>query len=214
MFMQSRESRATGNKIAPWRFILFLIVFAGSAIAGSMATMRWQEATMIAFDLAAIVFLGSLWPVMNDGSRDSIRRHASQNDANRGLLLALAAVIVAVLLVTIATELSAPGKPLASLIVATLMLAWLFANIIYTLHYAHLYHGTGKAKSGLTFPGKTEPEYWDFAYFAFTVGMTFQTSDVEITVQDMRRVALAQSIAAFVFNIGVLAFTINILGGG
>ena len=212
--MQSKESRSIGNKIAPWRFILFLIVFAGLAIAGSMATWRWQEATMVAFDLAAIVFLGSLWPVMNDGSRESIRRHASQNDANRPLLLVFAAIIVAVLLVTIATELSAPRKPQASLIVATLMLAWLFGNIIYTLHYAHLYHGTGKAKSGLTFPGKTEPDYWDFAYFAFTVGMTFQTSDVEITVQDMRRVALAQSIAAFVFNIGVLAFTINILGGG
>ena len=126
---------------------------------------------------------------MKDGSRASIRRHSSQNDANRPLLLALAAIIVTVLLVTIATELSAPGKPQASLIVITLMLAWLFANMIYTLHYAHLYHGNDKGKSGLVFPGTSEPDYWDFAYFAFTLGMTFQTSDVEITLPEMRRAA-------------------------
>ena len=212
--MQTKKRRSIGNMIAPLRFILFLTLFAGLTIAGSLATWRWQEATMVAFDLATVVFLGSLWPLMKDGSRASIRRHSSQNDANRPLLLALAAIIVTVLLVTIATELSAPGKPQASLIVITLMLAWLFANMIYTLHYAHLYHGNDKGKSGLVFPGTSEPDYWDFAYFAFTLGMTFQTSDVEITLPEMRRVALAQCIAAFVFNIGVLAFTINILGGG
>ena len=63
-------------------------------------------------------------------------------------------------------------------------------------------------------PGTDEPDYWDFVYFAFTLGMTFQTSDVSITDRRIRRVVLGHSLAAFVFNLGVLAFTINVLGGG
>ena len=212
--MKIKPGNAIGNRIAPWRFIVFLAVFVGCAVAGSVMIDRWPETVMEAFDLAAFVFLASLWPVMSDGSGDSIRRHASENDANRTLLLGIAAIIVGVLLVTIATELSEPGKPQATLIVTTLMLAWLFANTLYTLHYAHLYHGGGAAKNGLTFPGKIEPNYWDFAYFAFTLGMTFQTSDVEINGPEMRRVALAHCVFAFIFNIGVLTFTLNILGSG
>jgi uncharacterized membrane protein len=90
--------------------------------------------------------------------------------------------------------------------------------MIYALHYAHLYYSDastdGKDAKGLDFPSCDEPDYWDFAYFAFTLGMTFQTSDVEISSRRVRKVALGQCMAAFVFNIGVLAFTINVLGSG
>ena len=65
---------------------------------------------------------------------------------------------------------------------------------------------------GIDFPSCDEPDYWDFAYFAFTLGMTFQTSDVQIPSRRVRKAALGQCMAAFVFNIGVLAFTINVLG--
>ena len=101
------------------------------------------------------------------------------------------------------------------LIVATLALAWLFSNTVYALHYAHLFYlvdGSGKDGGGIDIPACTEPDYWDFLYFSFTLGMTFQTSDVEISSRTVRRVVLGQCLAAFVFNIGVLAFTINVLG--
>jgi uncharacterized membrane protein len=62
------------------------------------------------------------------------------------------------------------------------------------------------------FPGPGEPDYWDFVYFAFTLGMTFQTSDVAITDRAIRRVVTAHCLAAFIVNLGVLAFTINVLG--
>ena len=65
----------------------------------------------------------------------------------------------------------------------------------------------------IRFPLSSEPEYWDFIYFAFTLGMTFQTSDTEITTVGIRRTAILHSLAAFVFNLGVLGFTINLLGG-
>jgi uncharacterized membrane protein len=65
---------------------------------------------------------------------------------------------------------------------------------------------------GLDFPGTPEPDYWDFVYFAFTCGMAFATSDVQVTSKHMRRLVTVHSLAAFAFNIGVLAFTINVLG--
>ena len=102
-----------------------------------------------------------------------------------------------------------------ALIVATLLLAWLFANMVFTLHYAHLYYlqARGKDRGGLEVPGAKEPGYWDFLYFSFTLGMTFQTSDVTISGAHMRRVVLGHCMAAFVFNMGILAFTVNAIGG-
>ena len=78
------------------------------------------------------------------------------------------------------------------LIVATLALAWLFANMVFTLHYAHLYYlqKGGRDRGGIQVPGVKEPDYWDFLYFAFTLGMTFQTSDVTISDAHVRRVVL------------------------
>jgi uncharacterized membrane protein len=103
-------------------------------------------------------------------------------------------------------------------LVATLLLIWMFANSIYALHYAHAYYTrsdeTGTDIGGIDFPGTPMPDYDDFLYFAFTLGMTFQTSDANITASGVRRVALLHSFAAFVFSIGVIAFTINVLGGG
>ena len=104
------------------------------------------------------------------------------------------------------------------LVLATLVIAWLFSNVIYALHYAHMFYsrdddGEGD-EAGICFPKTKEPDYWDFVYFSFTLGMTFQTSDVDISSQAVRRVVIGQCLAAFVFNLGVLAFTINVLGGG
>ena len=129
------------------------------------------------------------------------------------------------ILTAVASELMQRGSatPLtAAIIVATLTLSWLFSNLVYALHYAHLFYlpgggggGEGGGDSGgLSFPGTEEPDYWDFVYFAYCLGMTFQTSDVTIGNGLMRRVVTLHCLAAFVFNLGVIAFTINVLGGG
>lgn len=212
--MASQGKRKIGNRIAPARFIFFLIAFAGLGTAIQFATGQWHYAVMGGFDLAASLFFLLLVPILRDGEASAIRRHAAENDANRGMLLGISALIGAVLLITIGVELTGPGEPLASLIIVTLGMAWVFANTLYALHYAHLFYGQGNGVSGLTFPDTKTPDYWDFVYFAFTLGMTFQTSDVSINSRPIRRVVLAQCLAAFVFNIGILAFTINTLGSG
>lgn len=100
-------------------------------------------------------------------------------------------------------------------LIGTLMLAWLFTNTVYALHYAHIYYSSrdGGDQEGIDFPGGIAPDYLDFVYFSFTLGMTFQTSDAQITGRAIRRIATLHSFAAFVFNLGVVAFAINALGG-
>lgn len=206
-----------GKRIAPARFLLFGTVFVvASAIAGVLLP-DWRLALPIGFDLAALVFLASVLPLLNDNT-GAMRRTAQINDANRPALLAITVLISIVILFSIGT-LIASKEALhwqgLALIVGTLALTWFFANTVYALHYAHLFYltGTDGDRGGLDFPHAREPDYWDFLYFSFTLGMTFQTSDVTINGAHMRKVALGHSMAAFLFNMGILAFTVNALGG-
>ena len=102
-----------------------------------------------------------------------------------------------------------------ALIILTLIISWLFSNSVYALHYAHMaYIKPGEGCTGLRFPGTADPVYWDFLYFAFTCGMAFATSDVEVTDRSIRKVVTFHCLAGFAFNIGVLAFTVNLLASG
>jgi uncharacterized membrane protein len=180
---------------------------------------HWADAATIAFDLAAAVFVLSLIPLLRDADGEVIRRHADANNANRVLVLIITSLLTMVVMVAISGELdnARRGEVLAIVkLAATLLLVWLFANSVFALHYAHAYYspteGGGDA-GGLDFPGTKEPAYSDFTYFAFTLGMTFQTSDTGITSPRIRAVAILHSFAAYIFSIGVIAFTINSLGG-
>ncbi len=205
-----------GQKIAPPRFILFTVLFVGGLFV-ALPPLGWGRGTMAAFDVAAAVFLIAVSTLLRKGEAAQMRKAAETNDANRAGLLILTGVTMVVILTSVAKEMQGkPGLVAIAFVIATLVLAWLFSNTIYALHYAHLFYsdsdGDGKDAGGIDFPKCDEPDYWDFLYFSFTLGMTFQTSDVEISSRAVRRVVLGQCLAAFVFNIGVLAFTINVLG--
>lgn len=209
-----------GRRLAPPRFLLFLALLIGGFFAAhEIMGSAWTEAAALAFDLAAIVFVISLVPLLRESGPQTIRDHADANNANRSLVLVVTALVMIVVMAAISGELpGARNGDLAATIklVLSLLLIWVFANSIYALHYAHdFYTGGpgGKDCGGIDFPGTPEPTYGDFIYFAFTLGMTFQTSDTDITAARIRNVALAHSFTAFLFNIGVIAFTINALGG-
>ncbi len=220
--MSWRGASQLGRRLAPPRFLVFLgLLVAGFAVhwwlvpGGSPA-----EAIAIAFDLAAAVFLLSLVPLLREGGAEAIRSHADANDANRPLVLVITLLMMIVVMAAIAGELPpARDGDIAAIakLVVTLLLIWLFSNSVYGLHYAHTFYLPGPGgkgdQGGIDFPGTPEPTYGDFVYFAFTLGMTFQTSDTDITSGKVRTVAVLHSFAAFLFNIGVIAFTINALGG-
>jgi uncharacterized membrane protein len=211
-----------GKRIAPPRFIAFVVLLiAGLPILQPM--FGWRQGTMASFDIAAAVFLISLTPLLRTPHAREMRAQASRNDANRALLLAITGAVMLVVLVAVGSELIEKGSPKGlqvALIITTLLLSWLFTNIVYALHYAHMFYSQEAGDEGcediggLDFPSTEEPNYWDFLYFSLTLGMTFQTSDVEMTTTPVRIVATFHCFAAFIFNLGVLAFTINTLGGG
>jgi uncharacterized membrane protein len=213
-----RARQGIGNTIAPPRFILFVLALLIAAPLAWRFFHNWDLALMAGFNVAALIFLISVAPLLGTRHSSTILGHARENDANRAVLLGITGVVMLVLLVAIAAEAvgHTPQPFTKILIIVTLILAWLFSNTIYALHYAHLAYGDedGVCCSGITFPGTPEPMYWDFVYFAFTIGMAFATSDVQISDPGIRRVVILHCLAAFGFNIGVLAFTINVLGGG
>ena len=216
--MAKRDGIGLGNRVAPPRFLAFGALFVAGVGAGWPA-LGWRHGLMIGFDLAALVFLPSVAPLLRTADADAMRRQALRNDANRAGLLAITGAVTLAILTAVAAELIDARHGDAGsilLVIGTLAIAWLFSNMIYALHYAHIFYlrdaRTARGSGGIDFPGSKEQNYWDFIYFAFTLGMTFQTSDVEIVRTAVRRVVIFHCLAAFVFNIGVLAFTINVLG--
>lgn len=211
-----------GGWLVPARFLLFLTLFPAGVLLWHALGHSLAESVDLGFDGAALVFLGSLVPLFLTGrSTAGMRQQAANNDANRVLVLAITTLLTVVIMAAIAGELPrvahGGGHWMLVKVIATLMLAWLFANVVYALHYAHLFYSPGDVEGedacGLEFPGGESPDYLDFVYFSFTLGMTFQTADVNISGKPIRRIAVLHGFAAFVYNIGVIAFTINAIGG-
>jgi uncharacterized membrane protein len=216
MDMASEQRRTIGNLIAPPRFLLFVAACA-AGLFFAIPPLGLRYWVMVGFDIGAAAFLLACLPLLRHES-ERMRQSALSNDANRLLLLLITLAVTLVVLVVVASELMQPASPRhwpLALILGTLALCWTFSNTVYALHYAHLFYSPGDAgdAGGLEFPETPEPDYWDFVYFAFCLGMTFQTSDVTVTQGRLRRPVTIQCLAAFVFNLGVLAFTINVLGG-
>jgi len=208
------KPRTIGNMIAPPRFLAFMAALVLCALGAAELLHSWSLGAMAGFDIAALVFLASCIPLLSTEEASVIRDHAAQNDANRIGLLVITGIVIAVLLIAIGAEAvgRTPQPFTKGLIIATLALAWLFGNTVYALHYAHLaYNRPDVGCMGFEFPRTLHPVYWDFVYFSFTCGMAFATSDVVITQTHIRKTVTFHCLAAFAFNIGVLAFTINLL---
>lgn len=105
------------------------------------------------------------------------------------------------------------------LAITAVVISWWLVHTIFTLRYAHLYYdktnddGTPKAGGGLEFPGNEDPDYLDFVYFSFVLGMTFQVSDVVITSKGIRRLATMHGLLSFAFNTAIVALSINVISG-
>ena len=104
------------------------------------------------------------------------------------------------------------GALSVTLALSTVVLSWFFIHVIFAFRYAHEFYGEAKDghKGGLTFPADNLPEYWDFVYFSFVIGMTFQVSDVQVTSKTVRRLVVAHGVVSFFYNVAVLALMVNI----
>jgi uncharacterized membrane protein len=221
---QAGEGASRRRGWRPWRFvkgrpwtILSLLIFLAAMALLLHAGVRPANAVLLGFDLAALVFLGVFARLFNRASPSHMRSQARALDTGRWGVLWGGVLLSAVVLAALGNELhAAKGGGLLELAVGVLsvVLSWLFLNVMFAVHYAHGYYGDfGKKHAGLEFPDTPEPDYWDFAYFSIVVGMTFQVSDVQITSKYLRRVVLLHSVIAFFFNVFIIAITVNIVAG-
>lgn len=213
--MSTRLVKTLGHHVAPPRFVLFALTMVILMVLTALAGIELQIGVLASFDAATLVFLVSAIPLLNDDVA-TMRKTSAANDANRVGLLAITLLVLLIVLIAIGALIAHPDANWIEvpLILVSLALAWVFANTVFAFHYAHLYYQQRdkKDRAGLNFPGGTTPDYWDFLYFSFTLGMTFQTSDVTVEGAHMRKIALAHGVVAFLFNLGILAFAINTIG--
>jgi uncharacterized membrane protein len=180
----------------------------------------WRITAVGAWDAASLYLLGVSWYLLAREDAHETRERAAAEDPGRALLRVILVVcstasLFAAALVAHGQQARGAGHSL--LAVLSLMAAassWSLMHSSYALHYAHLHHSDEAPQGkGLSFPGDDEPCGIDFAYFSFTVGMCFQTSDVSIETSRLRSAVLGHAVLSFVYNTLVIALTINLMVG-
>lgn len=175
---------------------------------------------LAAWDGFALCTLLITWGIILVADVGHIRQVATREDPGRVLsfgavLGAALASVVAVVVLLSSLHATAPDPLLLAHVLVGLvgvLTAWLLVHTLFTLRYAHLFYDAtrGRTEGGLEFPGgEKEPDYLDFAYFSFVIGMTAQTADVNISDRTLRRLALLHGLLAFGFNTAVVALAIN-----
>jgi uncharacterized membrane protein len=198
---------------------LFASVLIGLCILAVLARMDWRTASklLVAWDMGVGLYLILAFAMMTQADAHLIRRRARLQDEGQTTILVFTAFAALASLGAIFAFLSTThgtARQAADLVLATLtiVLSWAFTHTMFALHYAHEYYDENAGHGGgLIFPdGNPEPDYWDFMYFAFTIGMTSQVSDVTVACKPIRRTVFAHSVISFVFNAALLALTVNI----
>jgi uncharacterized membrane protein len=179
-------------------------------------SLRLVTRLLIGWDVFTAFYLVLVLWMMSRCGLAHIRRNAILQDDGSIIILLVAALGAFASIAAIVFELGA-GKhtpPELALAVATITFSWAAVHTVFALHYAHEFY-RGAKPGGLAFPKgdddkPEDPDYWDFVYFSFVVGMTAQVSDVGITDKTIRRIATAHGIVSFVFNTALVALMVNI----
>ena len=217
MTKQPVETNPAKRSWRPVRFVRARRRLSGSIVVGLVSffllPQSWMIVTrlLVAWDIAIALFLILAYAMMWQTDMSHIKRNAVVQDEGRFAILVITAVGAFASLAAIVAELSgAHGDPPVLIFAsATIALSWAAVHTIFALHYAHEYYHAGQP-GGVMFPNDDKPDYWDFVYFAFVVGMTAQVSDVAVTDKLVRRTVTAHGIISFVFNTALLALMINI----
>ncbi|MES2601559.1 MAG: DUF1345 domain-containing protein [Pseudomonadota bacterium] len=173
----------------------------------------WRLATrlLVAWDIFIAIYMMLAYVTVFSCGTDDIRRQAARQDDGRFFILIMTGLGAFASIAAIVVELGVKPQqaPQLALAVVTIVLSWAMIHTTFALHYAHDYY-RGTEAGGLAFPGNDEPDYWDFVYFSFVIGMTAQVSDVGITDKIIRRTATAHGVISFIFNTALVALMVNI----
>jgi uncharacterized membrane protein len=174
------------------------------------------ERLLVSWDVTVLLYLIAAIQLVVTGTDTSLRHRAEIEDEGRigVLVLSVAAALAslgAIVILLVSSHAGLGGLWRLGLATVTNLLSWAFINIIFAFHYAHEYYSVRAGKTTpLKFPNDAAPDYWDFVYFSFVVGMTSQVSDVAISSKAIRRTVTGHGIVAFLFNAALLALMVNI----
>lgn len=219
--MSKHLSETTG----PQRLLYGLL--AGLAAAATPLQFAWQFRGLLGWSVGLAVYLALAWWLCETFDAKKTRERAQAQDEPMAvlfllmLLATLACVAAIVVMMQQGMDLTGLERTLhIALAVIALIASWFFIHTMAAFHYAHRYYHDEKKPErqtqvgpGLTFPGDQDPDYFDFLYYSFVIGMTSQVSDVQATSREMRRLSLIHSVLSFGFNMLVLALSINVVAG-
>jgi uncharacterized membrane protein len=189
------------------------------AVTGFFLPSSWSVLVraLTAWDIAVWMYLLTVgWMMMRADHRE-VRRTAARQDERAATILASLVIATVTSMVAISSELASLRSMPASerglhyaFVVLTLVGSWFLVGTLFCFHYAHLYYNARGQQRPLVFPGgETQPDYWDFLYFSFTIAVAAQTSDVSVQSPGMRKLVLGQSVLSFFFNLLILGLFVN-----
>lgn len=198
--------------------ILFFFIFKNYFSTPTILVFSW--------DIFALVTLILGWISISNTEVNEIRQKAKSQDSSLTTIFTLVISASCISLLAVGYVLgSEKGNSSGSvsfpifLAVISVVFSWMLIHTLYSLRYAHIYYGDknvtneNEIECGLEFPNENNPDYFDFAYFSFVIGMTCQVSDVQVTSKRMRRLVLLHGLLSFAFNTTILALFINIIAG-
>jgi uncharacterized membrane protein len=185
-----------------------------------LAFMPWELAATTGWNAAALAFLSTVWPIIRRADGSLTQGFATRDDETHGSarVLLLSASVASLFGVGSAlgragTETGGTRLALIADAILTVVLSWAVINTVYTLRYAHLHFDS--ATGGIVFGDSDEgpPDYRDFAYVAFTIGMTYQVSDTTVRNGRIRPTVLGHAVLSYVFGVVIVAGAINLVAG-
>jgi uncharacterized membrane protein len=195
-------------------------ILAATVVAiAAPAWLRGSLRVVAAYDAAALLLLANYWLIGIKGEAKETYRRAALTDPGKNVVLwvviisCLAGLGSAITVLGHGPNVPAADRNLAlALGLAAVVLGWLVIHSTFIFRYAHLYYVDegGSMRRGMLFPGESDPDDYDFAYFSFVLGMTFQVSDVQIVDSGVRRLATVHGLIAFAYNTAILALVINL----
>jgi uncharacterized membrane protein len=197
-----------------------LLALASGAVAAFVVAwfVPWQLSVLVGWDVAALTVVGGVWGTIGRFTPEETATLATREDPSRATseLLLLGAAVASLAGVALAFVKAREGDPvyeplLTSFGVLTIALSWMLVHTLFTLRYAHVYYSGEDEGIDFKSAGVEQPDYHDFAYTAFTVGMTFQVSDTDITRRDMRRTVLRHALLSYVFGAVIVASAVNVI---
>lgn len=201
---------------------LTIAILAGVAVGCLFFSEEtWLRRALIGWNVTVWGYLISIVPLLRKADHKKVRSIAARQDENAALVLGTMTIGIALTLAAVVSELASASKQSDSVqavhyafTAATVIGSWLLLGVLYSFHYANHYYNDKPGRPQLKFPdGETNPDYWDFMYFSFTIAVAVQTSDVAVMSRTMRKLVLGHSLISFLFNLAILGLSINIAAG-